>query len=60
MLYEVITETEIRRRTKEDVHSLGKWRVNGQLPGIKEFHEAFGIKEGDAMYLPPDKWASIW
>ncbi len=55
-----IRETEIRRRTKEDVHSLGKWRVNGQLPGIKEFHEAFGIKEGDAMYLPPDKWASIW
>lgn len=55
-----IRETEIRRRTKEDVHSLGKWRVNGQLPGIKEFHEAFGIKDGDAMYLPPDEWASIW
>ncbi len=55
-----IRETEIRRRTKEDVHSLGEWRVNGQLPGIKEFHEAFEIKEGDEMYLPPDKWASIW
>lgn len=55
-----IRETEIRRRTKEDVHSLGEWRVNGQLPGIKEFHEAFGIKEGDKMYLPPEKWASIW
>jgi len=55
-----IRETEIRRRTKEDVHSLGEWRVNGQLPGIKEFHEAFGIKEGDKMYLPENKWASIW
>lgn len=55
-----IRETEIRRRTKEDVHSLGEWRVNGQLPGISEFHEAFGIKEGDKMYLPTEKWASIW
>lgn len=55
-----IRDTEIRRRTKEDVHSLGKWRVNGQLPGIKEFHEAFEIKEGDPMYLNPNKWASIW
>lgn len=55
-----IRETEIRRRTKEDVHSLGIWRVNGQVPGIKEFHEAFGIKPGDKMYLPEDKWASIW
>lgn len=55
-----IRETEIRRRTKEDVHSLGEWRVNGQLPGIKEFHDAFGIKPGDKMYLQPDKWATIW
>ncbi|MFQ3579511.1 MAG: M13 family metallopeptidase [Bacteroidales bacterium] len=55
-----IRETEIRRRTKEDVHSLGRWRVNGQLPGIEEFHDAFGIKEGDKMYLPPEKWANIW
>ncbi len=55
-----IRDTEIQRRTKEDVHSLGKWRVNGQLPGIKEFHKAFDIKEGDPMYLSPDKWASIW
>ncbi len=55
-----IRTTEIRRRTKEDVHSLGEWRVNGQVPGIKEFHEAFGVKPGDKMYLPPEKWASIW
>lgn len=55
-----IRPTEMRRRTKEDVHSLGEWRVNGQVPGIKEFHEAFGVKPGDKMYLPEDKWASIW
>jgi putative endopeptidase len=55
-----IRDTEIMRRTKEDVHSLGKWRVNGQLPGIKEFHDAFAVKEGDQMFLPKTDWASVW
>ena len=55
-----IRDEEIIRRTKEDVHSLGKWRVNGQLRGIDDFHKAFGIKEGDAMYIPESEWAKIW
>ena len=55
-----IRDTEIKRRTKEDVHSLGEWRVNGQLPGIENFHKAFNIKPEDNMYLPPEKWAHIW
>lgn len=55
-----IRDVEIVRRTKEDVHSLGKWRVNGQLPGIEEFHKAFNIKEGYPMYLPKNEWATIW
>lgn len=55
-----IRDEEIVRRTKEDVHSLGKWRVNGQLVGIDDFHKAFGIKEGDAMYTPESNWAKIW
>ena len=55
-----IRDEEIIRRTKEDVHSLGKWRVNGQLIGIDDFHKAFGIKEGDAMYIPESEWAKIW
>lgn len=55
-----IRDKEIVRRTKEDPHSLGKWRVNGTLPHVDSFVEAFGVKEGDAMYLAPDKRASIW
>jgi putative endopeptidase len=55
-----IRDKEILRRTKEDVHSLGEWRVNGQLPGLESFHKAFNVQEGDAMYLPSDKWAKIW
>jgi len=51
---------EIIRRTKTDVHSLGKWRVNGALRNIDGFYEAFGIKEGDAMYMSPEERINIW
>lgn len=55
-----ISEAEILRRTKEDVHSLGRFRVNGPLPNFEPFYQAFDIREGDAMYLEPVKRASIW
>lgn len=55
-----IRDAEIIRRTKEDPHSLGKWRVNGALPHVTPFIEAFGVKEGDAMWLAPEKRAQIW
>ena len=51
---------EIIRRTKTDVHSLGKWRVNGALRNIEDFYTAFGIKEGDAMYMAPEERVNIW
>lgn len=55
-----IREQEILRRTAEDPHSLGYWRVNGALPHIDAFVEAFKLREGDAMYLPKEQRASIW
>ena len=55
-----IRDEEVVRRTQEDPQSLGRWRVNGTLPHISSFIEAFGIKEGDSMYLAPDKRAHIW
>ena len=51
---------EIMRRTKTDVHSLGKWRVNAALKNIDDFYTAFDIKEGDAMYLAPEERINIW
>ena len=51
---------EIMRRTKTDVHSLGKWRVNAALKNIEDFYTAFDIKEGDAMYLAPEERINIW
>jgi putative endopeptidase len=55
-----IRDEEIKRRTKEDPHSLGMWRVNATLPHIQSFIEAFGIKDGDKMYLPKERQAAIW
>ena len=55
-----IRPEEIRRRTKSDPHSLGKWRVNAALRNIDSFYAAFGIKEGDPMYMAPEDRVVIW
>ena len=55
-----ITEAEIRNRTKSDPHSLGRWRVNGALPHIDAWYEAFGVKEGSKMYLPKSERLPLW
>ncbi len=55
-----ITEAEIRNRTKSDPHSLGRWRVNGALPHIDAWYDAFGVKEGDKMFIPKQKRLQLW
>ncbi len=55
-----ITEKEIRNRVKVDPHSLGEWRVNGALPHIKAWYEAFGVKKGDKMYIPEAERLQLW
>ena len=55
-----ITEAEIRNRTKSDPHSLGRWRVNGALPHIDAWYDAFNVKEGDKMYLPKADRLPLW
>jgi putative endopeptidase len=55
-----IRPAEIERRTKMDEHSLGKWRVDGALPQIGAWYDAFHITPTDPMFLPVDKRVSIW
>ena len=55
-----ITEAEIRNRTKSDPHSLGRWRVNGALPHIDAWYEAFGVKPSDKMYIPKADRLPLW
>ena len=55
-----ITEQEIRQRVKNDPHSLGEWRVNGALPHIDMWYEAFNVKEGDKMFIPKSERLDLW
>lgn len=55
-----IRPEEVLRRTKEDEHSLGRWRVNGTLPHLHEFHKAFEVADGNKMFLPESERVIIW
>jgi putative endopeptidase len=55
-----IRDEEIRRRTRTDPHSLGKWRVDGTVPHIAAWYDAFGITPADPMYVAPEERAIIW
>lgn len=55
-----VRDAEILRLTKTDPHTLGKWRVDGALPHIDAWYEAFNITETDKMFVPKEKRASIW
>jgi putative endopeptidase len=51
---------QLRRQLKTDVHSPAEYRVNGSLPNLQTFFDAFGGDSASKMYLAPDKRASIW
>lgn len=55
-----ITEKEIRSRTKSDPHSLGQWRVDGALPHINAWYEAFDIKPDNKMFIPETERVDLW
>lgn len=50
----------IRLRTKNDVHALGRWRVNGALPHIQAWYDAFGITERSPLFIPVSERVTIW
>jgi putative endopeptidase len=47
-------------QVKTDVHAPNFLRVNGPLSNVKEFYDAFGIKEGDKMWRPDSIRVRIW
>lgn len=55
-----IRPEEVLRMTKIDSHSLGKWRVDGALPHIGAWYEAFNVTEKDPMFIPVEKRVHIW
>jgi putative endopeptidase len=55
-----VRDAEILRLTKVDPHSLGRWRVDGALPHVDAWYEAFNITSSDPLWLPKEKRAAIW
>jgi putative endopeptidase len=50
----------LRQILLTDPHSPGEYRVNGVVRNMPEFYSAFGVKEGDGTYLPPEKRVKVW
>ncbi len=53
-------EAQQINQVKTDPHSPGQFRANGTVMNHPAFYEAFGVKEGDKMYLPPKDRVTIW
>ena len=50
----------LRQMVLTDPHSPGMYRTNGVLANLPAFYEAFGVRPGDRMYLPPERRVKIW
>jgi predicted metalloendopeptidase len=55
-----VRENEALVRIKSDPHSPPAVRGDAPLVNQPGFYEAYGLKEGDKMYLPPEQRVSIW
>ena len=53
-------DDELRKRLLTDPHSPSEYRANGIVRNMPQFVAAFGVKEGDGLYLPPDQQVRIW
>lgn len=53
-------DEELRNRIKSDPHSPGEFRANGIVRNFDAWYDAFNVKPGDALYLPPEKRVKIW
>lgn len=47
-------------QVKSNEHAPAKFRVIGPLVNLPQFYNAFGIKQGDAMWLPDSLRVKIW
>lgn len=50
----------LRTQVATNPHSPSQFRVIGPLSNLVEFYEAFGVKDGDAMYRQDSLRANIW
>jgi putative endopeptidase len=53
-------EEALRTQVKTDPHSPARYRATEPLKNVDAFYTAFDIKEGDLMYVAPEKRVRIW
>jgi predicted metalloendopeptidase len=53
-------DDDLKNRLTVDPHSPAEYRANGTPRNVAGFYSAFGVKEGDRMYLPPGQRVKIW
>jgi len=57
---EKATDQYIRNEVTTDFHPPNNYRATAALQHVDAFYEAFGIEEGDSMWLPPEKRVRAW
>ena len=55
-----VRDDAMRQQVLSNVHSPDMFRANGPVRNVPEFYAAFGVKEGDKLFLSPDKRIKIW
>ena len=55
-----IRPEQVLVQTKTNEHSLNRWRVNGILPHIDAWYDAFGVTAQDKLYVAPEKRVRLW
>ena len=56
----VVREEALKNQVTTGPHSPAKYRVNGVVRNMDAWYDAFGVTEGDDMYLPPEDRVQIW
>ena len=54
------TDEFVVNQVKTDPHSPAQYRAFGPIINLNGFHEAWGTKEGDKLYVPKEKRIVIW
>ena len=53
-------EQRLRNQIMTGPHSPAEFRVNGVVRNLDAWYEAFDVKPGDKLYLPPEQRVRIW
>ncbi len=55
-----IRQEQLASQLMTDVHAPAQYRVNGPMPNVPDFYEAYNVKPGDKMYLPDSLRVHLW